>query len=380
MDLVLSDEQTLLQETAREFVNKNSSLRRIRALRDNGDALGYSRDLWGEMAQLGWLGIPFPEAYGGVGLGYTDLMVVLEEAGRGLLPEPLLSAISLGGSALALGGTPQQQQAMLPGLIAGNLLVTVAYQESRSRYSPTVVETRAERAGNGWTLRGEKIQVPDLFGSDRVIVSARTAGGVADAHGITLFVLEGQAPGVGIERQWRIDSRNAGCLRLDQVTVGPEHVVGEVDEGISLLGAVLDRATAGLCAEMLGSMQAAFDMTLEYLKTRVQFGVPIGSFQALKHRAAKMFIETELSRSVVLAAHKAIDEGSPEAPKLVSAAKTRCSDALVLIGNEMVQMHGGIGMTDEHDTGFFLKRARVAEMTFGDGQYHRDRFAALNGY
>ncbi len=380
MDLVLSDEQTLLQETAREFVNKNSSLRRIRALRDSRDPLGHSRDLWAEMAQLGWLGIPFSEEHGGVGLGYTDLMVVLEEFGRGLMPEPLLSAVSLGGATLALGGTAEQQQAVLPELIAGNMLVTVAYQEPRSRYNPTFAETRAERAGGGWTVSGEKVQVLDLCGADRVIVSARTAGGPGDGHGLTLFIIESQAPGVTIERQWRIDSRNAGYLRLDKVKVGSEHVVGEVDGGASLLVAVLDRATAGLCAEMLGSMLAAFEMTLDYLKTRVQFGVPIGSFQALKHRAAKMFIETELARSVVLAAHKAIDEGSPDVPKLVSAAKARCSDAAVLISNEMVQMHGGIGMTDEHDAGFFLKRARVAEITFGDAACHRERFAALSGY
>lgn len=380
MDLVLTDEQTLLQETAREFVSKNSSLRRIRALRDSRDPLGYSRDLWTEMAQLGWLGIPFPEEHGGVGLGYTELMVVLEEFGRGLMPEPLLSAVSLGGSALALGGTAEQQQAILPELTAGNLLITLAYQEPRSRYNPTLVETRAQRAGGGWTLSGEKVQVPDLCGADRVIVSARTAGDVGDTRGVTLFVIDGQAPGVSIDRQWRIDSRNAGHLRLDQVAVGPAHVLGEVDGGATLLAGVLDRATAGLCAEMLGSMLAAFEMTLDYLKTRVQFGVPIGSFQALKHRAAKMFIEIELARSVVLAAHKALDEGSPDVPKLVSAAKARCSDAFVLVSNEMVQMHGGIGMTDEHDAGFFLKRARVADVTFGDAAYHRDRFATLNGY
>ena len=380
MDLVLTEEQDLLQHTAREFVTKNSSLRRIRALRDSQEPLGYSRELYAEMAKLGWLGIVFPEEYGGSALGYADLMVVLEELGRGLMPEPLLSTVLLGGGAIATGGSKAQREALLPPLINGELLMTLAHQEPRSRYNPLHVETRAEKSGDGWVLNGTKIQVPDGVGADRLVVPTRTRGEVADRTGITLFLIDTKATGLSVERQWRIDSRNAALVRLDNVRAGAADVIGSVDAGGDVLAAVIDAATIGLCAEMLGSMTAALEMTLGYLKTRTQFGVPIGSFQSLKHRAAKLYIETELARSAVMAAHRALDENRSEVPRLTSIAKARCSDAFALIGNEAVQMHGGIGMTDEHDVGCFIKRARAAESTFGDAAYHRNRFAELHGY
>jgi alkylation response protein AidB-like acyl-CoA dehydrogenase len=216
--------------------------------------------------------------------------------------------------------------------------------------------------------------------ADQLLVSARTAGGDAERAGLTLFLIERRAPGVRVTRQATLDSRNAAIVQLDGVAVGPDAVVGTPDDGAALLADVLDRATAGLCAEMLGGMQAVFAMTLEYLKTRQQFGVPIGSFQALKHRAATLFTEIELARSAVLAAAMALDDAQPQAAQAVSVAKARCSDAFMLAANEGVQMHGGIGMTDEHDVGFYLKRARVAELTFGDAAFHRDRFATLQGY
>jgi alkylation response protein AidB-like acyl-CoA dehydrogenase len=380
MDLVLTEEQELLQQTAREFVTKNSSLRRIRALRDSQEPLGYSPDLYDEMAKLGWLGIVFPEEYGGSGLGYTELMVVLEELGRGLMPEPVLSTVLLGGATIARGGSQAQRQKLLPALINGELRVTLAHQEPRSRYNPLHVETRAERADAGWLITGTKVQVLDGAGADRLIVPARTGGAVADRTGITLFLIDTKTPGLAIERQRRIDGRNTALVRFENVRAEADDLLASVDAGGDLLSAVIDQATVGLCAEMLGSMTAALEMTLAYLKTRTQFGVPIGSFQALKHRAAKMYIETELARSAVVAAHKALDENGADVPRLSSLAKARCSDAFVLIGNESVQMHGGIGMTDEHDIGFFIKRARTAEITFGDAAYHRNRFAELLGY
>jgi acyl-CoA dehydrogenase len=382
VDLVLNEEQELLARTARELVNGRSSLRRIRQLRDGGDADGFSRDLWREMAALGWLGIVVPEEHGGAGLGAMDQMVVLEEMGRGLMPEPFLSTVLLGTNALLLGGSAAQRQEHLPAVVAGERLLTIAYQEARSRYDLQRVETKAAKAGSSWTISGEKTQVLDGHVADRLIVSARTSGGAADAQGITLFLLASDTPGITIERQSRIDGRNVAIVRLDDVRVDGEAVVGAVGEGGSLLTRVCDRATIGLTAEMLGAMQAAFEMTNEYLKTRVQFGVPIGSFQALKHRAAKLYIELELSRSTVMGAHRALDEKRDDATiaRLASLAKARCSDAFVLIGNECVQMHGGIGVTDEHDIGFFFKRARVAEMTFGDAAWHRERTARLDGY
>ncbi|MEB2283247.1 MAG: hypothetical protein B6D46_05750 [Polyangiaceae bacterium UTPRO1] len=382
MDLVLTEEQEMLARSAREFVGGRSSLRRVRELRDSGDADGFSRQLWREMAALGWLGITIPEAYGGAGLGWMEQMVVLEAMGRGLMPEPFTSTVLLAANALLLGGSDAQKQAHLAPIAAGERIAAVAYQEAGSRYDAHKVATAATRSGGGWTISGEKIQVLDGHVADVIVASARTAGGRDDAAGITLFIVAADTPGVTIERQSRIDARNAALVRFDGVAVGADAVLGAVDAGGALLERVLDRARIGLAAEMLGSMQAAFEMTNEYLKTRVQFGVPIGSFQALKHRAAKMYIELELARSAVMGAHRALDEGRDDATvaKLASLVKARCSDAFVLVGNECVQMHGGIGVTDEHDIGFFFKRARVAEMTFGDAAFHRDRTARLEGY
>ncbi len=380
MNFALTDEQQLLRESAADFVRDNSSLRRIRALRDSRDADGFSRQLWHRMAELGWLGIIFPESLGGLGLGYKELSLVLEELGKGLMPEPWLSTVLLGGTAVWRGGGEAQQSAVLPRLIGGELLIACAYQEPQSRYDLTCVTTRAGRDGSGWRLDGEKTLVFDAHVADQLVVSARTGGGASDPTGITVFLVDAAAPGVSITRQSMLDSRNAGRVRLEGVRVSADDVLGGVDQGATLLADVVDRATAGLCAEMLGSMEAAFAMTLEYLKTRQQFGVPIGSFQSLKHRAAILFTEIELARSATMAAAMALDEGPDHAAALVSVAKARCSDAFLLVANEGIQMHGGIGMTDEHDIGFFLKRARAAEITFGDAAFHRDRFAALQGY
>ncbi len=380
MQLVLTEDQELLAKTAADFVAERSPVARMRQLRDKQDPDGFSRELWREMAELGWVGNPFPEAVGGAGMGLAELAVVLEALGRTLAPEPFLSCALLAGQALLLGGSEAQKSRWLPPLVAGEQLLTLAFQERRSRYDVRNVATRAERAGEGWRLSGEKIQVLDGISADGLIVSARTAGEQTDAAGITLFLIPRGAQGLANVRQQRIDSRGASLLTLTGVAVGAGDVVGTPGGGAELLATVVDRATVGLCAEMLGSMTAAFERTLTYLKQRVQFGVPIGSFQALKHRAAQCFIEIELTRSTVMAAARAIDAGDADAAKLVSLAKARCSDAFVLIGNEAVQMHGGIGMTDEHDIGFYLKRARVAEMTFGDAAFHRDRWARLSGY
>jgi alkylation response protein AidB-like acyl-CoA dehydrogenase len=382
MALVLTEEQEILQRTAREFVTERSSLKRIRHLRDTRDADGFSRELWAEMARLGWLGIVIPEQYGGAGLGYADLMVIMEELGRGLLPEPVLSTAVLGAGALLLAGSEAQKTEHLPPVAGGGRLFALAHQEGRSRYDPARVETRAERRGGGWRLSGEKVHVLDGHVADWFIVSARTSRGGADAAGITLFLVSRETPRVTIEREWRLDARGAALVDFRDVELGADAVLGDVDAGGAILSRVIDRGTIALTAEMLGGMSAAFDMTLAYLKTRLQFGVPIGSFQALKHRAARLFVEIELARSAVLAAHRALDNEAEDAQvaRLASIAKARCSDAYVLVGDEGVQMHGGIGMTDEHDVGFYLKRARVAEITFGDAAHHRDRLARVDAY
>jgi alkylation response protein AidB-like acyl-CoA dehydrogenase len=334
------------------------------------------------MAELGWLGIVVPEQYGGAGLGWSDLAVVMEEVGRGLLPEPIVGSVLLATTAILLGGSDAQKQAHLPALVAGERLAALAYAEPTSRYDVAAVTTRAERAGSGWKLTGEKTQVLDGHVANLLVVSARTAGDDRDPDGVTLFLVPAGAPGVTVERQWRVDSRPAAIVHLSGVTVTNDAVLGVEGQGATLLERTLDRATVALASDMLGGMTATFEMTLDYLKTRKQFGVPIGSFQALKHRAARLFVELELTRSVVTAAAHAIDEGATDAQiaRLASVAKARASDGYLLIGYEGVQLHGGIGMTDEHDVGMYLKRARGAELQFGDAAFHRDRVARLDGY
>ena len=380
MALVLTEDQELLAQTARDFVRTNSPISRLRALRDAQDSVGFSRDVWQEMAQLGWAGILIPEEYGGAGMGLADLAVVLEAVGRNLAPEPFLSTVLLGGQLLAHVGSSEQKQTWLPGIATGEKILALAYQEARSRYDLNRVSTQATAEGDAWRLSGEKIQVLDGQSADALIVSARTAGEDSDQDGITLFLLAPDTPGVAIIPQTRVDDRAAALVNLDGVKISAESVVGTVGHGFETLSHIVDLATVGLCAEMLGGMSQIFDDTLAYLKTREQFGVVIGSFQALKHRAAKVFMEIELCRSAVMAAANAADVGESDLALLVSLAKARCSDAFILATNEGVQMHGGIGMTDEHDVGLYMKRARAAEMTFGDAAWHRDRWARLRGY
>jgi alkylation response protein AidB-like acyl-CoA dehydrogenase len=380
VELVLTEDQELLAKTAADFVRTRSPVSRVRALRDAHDPVGFSRALWKEMAELGWVGILIPEAYGGAGMGLADLAVVLEALGRTLAPEPFLSTVLLAGQLITRAGSEEQKQTWLPGVASGDKILTVASQEARSRYDLHRVATRAERQDTNWILSGEKIQVLDGHTADGLIVSARTTGGQDNPDGITLFLVPQDAPGLTVTRQQRIDSRAVALVVLNGVKVGSESVVGTQGKGTQILSQVADRAIVGLCAEMLGGMTQIFDDTLAYLKTRQQFGVLIGTFQALKHRAARMFMEIELVRSSVMAAARAADTGDKDFASLVSLAKARCSDAFVLAANEGVQMHGGIGMTDEHDAGFYLKRARVAEITFGDAAWHRERWARLHGY
>jgi len=341
--------------------------------------LGYSRAHWREMAELGWTGILFPEQYGGLGLGHAELGVVLEELGRRLLPQPLLSTVLLAGNAILRGGNEAQKQAVLPGICAGELVLAFAFQE-QGRFAPWQVAMRATRVAEGYRLAGEKGFVLDGHGADQLLVLARTAGNPGERDGLTLFLLDPHTAGIEGVRSSLLDVRNAARIRFADVKVSMSQVVGEVDRAALILDPVFDGAAAGLSAELVGVLSEAFERTLAYLKIRRQFGALIGSFQALKHRAADMFCERELAASVTLAALRALDAGRADAPALASAAKARTSDVANLIGREAIQMFGGIGMTDEEEIGFFMKRARAAETTLGDGAYHRDRFATLNNF
>jgi alkylation response protein AidB-like acyl-CoA dehydrogenase len=379
MALILDAETALVRDTALDFFAKRSPVAALRKLRDDHDALGFSLPVWRQMGELGWAGFLVPEQYGGSAFGCLGLGQVMEAAGRSLAASPLLSTALIGASALDLAGSERQKAAELPALAKGERLVALALEEG-AHHAPYRIATAATRTGSGFQLDGEKRFVLDGHIADLLIVAARTSRGAGERRGITLFLVPGDAKGVRRTRTLMVDSRNAATIRFDGAEVSADGVLGDIDDGAAVLEPVLDRARAGLAAEMLGSAAEAFERTVQYLKERKQFGVPIGSFQALKHRAALLFCEIELARSAVTAALAALDAKANDASQLASLAKAKAGDAFFLAGNEGVQMHGGIGMTDEHEIGFFLKRARVAQAAFGDGAFHRDRYAALMGY
>jgi alkylation response protein AidB-like acyl-CoA dehydrogenase len=376
---VLTEEQSLLRDAARTWTQEKSPVAAFRRMRDGAAPLGYDPAAFAEMAQMGWTGVIIPEQYGGSDFGYLGLGLILEETGRTLTASPILSSALAAASALVLAGSEAQKEAWLPKIAAGETVATLAVDEG-PHHAPSKVALAARQAGGGWVLDGAKVFVLEGMAAGLLIVSARTAGASPEPDGITLFLVPADAKGVTRAALKLADSRGAANIAFKDVEVGAEAVLGEVGAGHALLEKVLDRARAGLAAEMLGSALQAFETTLDYLKTRVQFGQVIGSFQALQHRAAKMFTDLELARSCVEAALTAIDNDAPDTAELVSLAKAKMGDTLHLVSNEMVQMHGGIGMTDAHDAGLYLKRARAQEATFGGQAYHRDRYARLQGY
>jgi alkylation response protein AidB-like acyl-CoA dehydrogenase len=373
---VLSEEQSLLRDAAKSWVSEKSPVTAFRKLRDGGNADGFNRAAWREMAEMGWAGIIIPEEFGGSGLGYLTLGLVLEETGRTLTASPLISTALTATTALLLAGSDAQKKEWLPKIAEGKAIATLAVDEG-AHHAPEKIALKATKSASGYVLNGKKSFVLDGGVADLLIVAARTGGKVGDKSGVTSFLIAGNAKGLAREKLKSVDSRGVANLTFDNVEGA---MLGSVDNGFDVLDATLDRARAGLAAEMLGSATQAFETTLDYLKTRVQFGQVIGTFQALQHRAAKMFTDLELTRSCVEAALSAIDRNANDIPALCSLAKAKASDLAHLVSNEMVQMHGGIGMTDAHDSGLYLKRARAAEASFGGSSYHRDRYARLMGY
>jgi alkylation response protein AidB-like acyl-CoA dehydrogenase len=360
---VLTEEQSLLRDAARTWTQEKSPVSAFRKMRDAGQPLGYDPAAFAEMAQMGWAGVIVPEEYGGSDFGYLGLGLILEETGRTLTASPILASALAAASALILGGSDAQKQAWLPRIAAGEVVGAVAVDEG-PRHDPAKIAAKV----SGGKLTGRKTFVLEGMAAGLLVVSA------VGADGPGLFLVKGDDPGVTRQRLNLADSRGAANIEFKDAAAEP------LSGGAELIDKVLDRARAGLAAEMLGSALQAFETTLDYLKTRVQFGQVIGSFQALQHRAAKMFTDLELSRSCVEAALAAIDEGSDEVPELASLAKAKMGETLHLVSNEMVQMHGGIGMTDAHDAGLYLKRARAQETAFGGQAFHRDRYARLQGY
>ncbi|HEY1927225.1 MAG TPA: acyl-CoA dehydrogenase family protein [Caulobacteraceae bacterium] len=376
---VLTEEQSMLRDAARTWTQEKSPVSAFRKMRDANMPLGYDPAAFAEMAEMGWTGVIIPEAYGGSDFGYLSLGLILEETGRTLTASPIVSTALAAASAIILGGSDAQKDAWLPKIASGELVGALAVDEG-PHHRPQNVKTKAQKSGSGYKISGSKSFVLEGMAAGLFVVSARTSGAEGDAEGISLFLVPADAKGVTRKALKLADSRGAANVAFDGVEVGADALLGAEGKGGPLLEKTLDRARAGLAAEMLGSAVQAFETTLDYLKTRVQFGQVIGSFQALQHRAAKMFTDLELARSCVEAALTAIDNDSPDVPELVSLAKAKVGDTLHLVSNEMVQMHGGIGMTDAHDAGLYLKRARATEATFGNQAYHRDRYARIQGY
>jgi alkylation response protein AidB-like acyl-CoA dehydrogenase len=379
MPMILNEEQTMLKDSAKDFCTNNTPIAQLRTLRDDANVDGFDRDSWKSMVDLGWAAIPWGEEHGGLAFGYKGLGVVTEETGRTLTASPLFASVWVGGTLVNLGGSDAQKSELLPKIAMGEILLALALEESH-RHNPYAIATTATASGDGFTIDGNKTFVLDGHVADQLIVAARTSGDGRD--GITLFLVDASADGVTVTRTLMADSRNASNIELAGVSVSADAVIGGVDGGADILDPALDIARIGIAAEMLGSLKECFERTVEYLKERKQFGVAIGSFQALKHRAANMFCEIELSKSCVLEALTALDEGrdAEEISKLASLTKAKVGETFNLVSREGIQMHGGIGMTDEFDIGFFIKRAAVTEQTFGDVNFHRNRYGELEGY
>jgi acyl-CoA dehydrogenase len=379
MALVLNEDQTLLVESARGFLAENAPVSAFRKLRNERSEDGFSRALWKELADMGWAGVLVDEDKGGSGFGFVGAGLIAEEMGRTLTATPFLSTSVLAATAFSKFASSAMQAEHLPKIASGAALYALAVDEGR-KHAPEKTALRAEKSGNGFSLSGEKTFVADGAAADKIIVAARTSGAKGETKGITLFLVDAKAKGVARERTEMVDSRNAARIRFDKVEATGEDVIGAVDDGHGALEGVLSAGRAALAAEMSGSAQAAFDMTTQYLKDRTQFGRPIGSFQALQHRAAHLYCEIELVKSVVLKALQTLDEAFGMAGMAASLAKAKAGEVAKLAALEGVQMHGGIGMTDEHDIGLYLKRIRVAQEMFGDAAYHADRFAKMRGY
>jgi acyl-CoA dehydrogenase len=335
--------------------------------------MGFSRDLWPEMVEMGWTAILVPEQYGGLGYGCMEMGVVLEESGRTLTPSPLLGTALVGVTALVTAGTVEQCTSFLPAMAAGEYLLALACDEA-AQHDPESISTTVTKTDSGYRITGRKVAVLDGHVADSFIVSAWTGADIA------LFLVPAGFDGVTVEQYPVLDTHFGANVRLDQVDVGEAHILGDLTNGRQVLERILDVGRVGASAEMLGIALEAFERTMEYLKERKQFGVPIGSFQALQHRAAYMFGEIEMCKSLVIKALQDLDEHSSGNAELASLTKAKLSETCHRVTTEAIQMHGGIGMTDDFDIGFFLKRSQILENLYGNAFYHLDRYARLRGY
>jgi alkylation response protein AidB-like acyl-CoA dehydrogenase len=376
MNFGFSEEQELLRATARKFFENECTSTFVRDRM--AEPAGVTDDFWAKLAEQGWLGLTYPEEYGGSGLGFVDLTVLMEEMGRASMPGPFFSTVLLGGLAILEAGSAAQKKDWLARIAAGQAKVALAWTEPNARWDAGGVTVAARESGGGFTLSGTKLFVLDAHLADAIVVVARTRESARPDEGVTLFLVPRGAAGVDVKLLPTMDQTRKQCeVALHDVRLPVDAVIGPKDGGWAPLQRVVDRATVALCAEMCGGAQRVLDMTTEYAKIRIAFGRPIGAYQGVKHRAADMLVEVENAKSLTYYAAWAVDENSPEAPLAVSMAKAYASDAFRRVAGAGIQLHGGIGFTWEHDLHLYFKRAKNSEFTFGDATYHRERVAQL---
>ena len=379
MALVLTEDEVLLRDTAAGFFTEKAPVTALRALRDERDETGFDRGLWSEMAEMGFTGVVIDEDHGGVDMGYMAAGLIAEHMGRNLSASPFLSTAILAATALREGGSDEQKSNWLPKIAKGEAIFALAVDEG-AKHNPAGTTATAEKSGNGFKLNGHKAMVVDGHVADALIVAARTSGDEGDAEGISLFIVDPKTKGVSTERTIMVDSRNAARIDLDDVEVSGDALLGSLDDGMAVLSKVLNAGRAAVAAELLGAGSQAFESTVAYIKERKQFGKIIGEFQALQHRASHLYSELEIARTAVMAALTALDDNDPKAELICSMAKAKLGSVAKLASQEGVQMHGGVGMTDEYDIGLFMKRIRVLQELFGDAHYHMNAYAKTNSF
>jgi len=378
MNFDLSDEQKMLVETVASFAKKQSPTTRFRDLRK--DPVGWSKDVWQKMGEYGWLGLTLPESIGGLGRSFIDAALILEQLGATLVPEPLIPSL-IAAAPIAQLGTEEQKAKYLTPLAEGAISLALAYAETNGRFDPAHVGAHATHDGERYRIYGHKRWVLNGHAADHIVVSARTAGEPGDQAGISIFVLDKDTPGLTITPVKTMDGQHAAIIAFNGVIVDEDRLLGTEGEALAALESALDLGAAAACAEGAGICRTVLDMTVDYLKTREQFGVKIGTFQALQHRAVDMFVETELCKStMILAALKVEEADENERKSAISAAKAQLAMSGRLVTQQAIQLHGGIGVTDEHDVGLYFKRMHVLNTLFGDEEYHVARYASLPSF
>jgi alkylation response protein AidB-like acyl-CoA dehydrogenase len=377
MDFSFSSEQTLLQDSVERFIQNDYGFDQRQKL--TATELGFSREHWAHFAELGWLGLPFAEEDGGFGGTAIDTMILMEAFGKGLVVEPYVSTVLMAGSALARAGTSAQKETHLAAIIAGECLASLAYIEPQSRFNLSHVVTKAEPAGDGWVINGFKGVVQGAPSADLLIVSARTSGEEQSDAGLTLFLIPADAEGVARRNYPTIDGFRASEVTLKDVRVGSDAVLGDLDGGLSVLQYAIDQGMLGIGSEAVGAMEVLYKDTVEYCKTREQFGQPIGKFQVLQHRMVDMFIEHEQTKSLAyMAAMRLAEDYDTAARKALSALKVQVGKGGTFVGQNAVQLHGGMGMTNELNIGHYFKRLTAIETLFGNTDFHLKQYAALS--